>query len=155
MGYNKRWLWLIVAIIVLDQCAKYWVLASIPLGQVKTLLPVFNIATAFNPGAAFSFLGDASGWQRYALSGLAIVVSATLIILLLREQFATRWRLLGFSAIAGGAIGNVIDRIQYGYVIDFFQCHIATWYFPTFNIADTAITVGVIALLIDMLCDVA
>ena len=111
--------------------------------------PVFNLTLVYNTGAAFSFLADAGGWQRYLFTGLAMVVSVVLVIWL--RGMKTHERLVAWAValVLGGAIGNLIDRLAYGKVVDFLQWHWEQYYFPSFNLADSAITLGVILLLID------
>lgn len=133
-------LWLIA-----DYFSKQWALDALS-AQSIYVNEYMNFALAFNRGAAFSFLADHSGWQRWLFTGLAVAVSVWLIYAILTEP--RRWlSLLGYGSIMGGAIGNAYDRLAYGHVVDFIQWHYKGWYWPTFNIADTAITCGV-ALLI-------
>lgn len=143
------WLWLSVLIVALDQWVKLLVVMHMMPGQVIRWLPFFNLRLAYNPGAAFSFLGDASGWQRYFLSGLTIVVVLCLIEWLRRAGRTSICMGICLSLIIGGAIGNLIDRIRLAYVVDFFDFHIRGWHFATFNVADAAISVGAVLL---MLC---
>ncbi len=145
-----RWLPLALGVIVLDQLTKAWVEARFELYESLAVLPVLDITRLHNPGAAFSFLADAGGWQRWFFTALALLVSAG-IVWWLRRIPAREQALLaaGLALIMGGAIGNVIDRLQHGFVIDFLHVHWGAAYFPAFNVADTAITVGAGALLID------
>jgi signal peptidase II len=140
------WLGLSGLIIVLDQLAKFWVVSALRLGQSIELTSFFNLVFVYNPGAAFSFLSDAGGWQRWFFVGLALAVSAWLT-LLIRQHASERLLPLAAAMILGGALGNVIDRIRFGAVVDFLDAHAAGWHFPAFNVADSAISVGV-ALLI-------
>jgi signal peptidase II len=145
-----RWLPLAIGVIVLDQLTKAWIEARFALYEALPVLPVLDITRLHNPGAAFSFLADAGGWQRWFFTGLAVVVSAG-IVWWLRRVPAREQALLaaGLALIMGGAIGNVIDRLQHGFVIDFVHVHWGGAYFPAFNVADAAITIGAGALLID------
>ena len=144
----RHWLSLSAAIIVTDQLTKWLVLARFRVGE---RLPVidgfFDLVLAFNPGAAFSFLSDASGWQRYLFIALALSVSVALVVFL-RRPGNTQLH-LGLALILGGAIGNVIDRIFIGQVVDFLLVYRGSWSWPAFNIADSAITIGAGLLILD------
>ena len=129
-------------VIVLDQLTKLWVLATLKLGERIEVTSFFNLVLVFNPGAAFSFLSDAGGWQRWFFVVLAIAVSGWLTFLI-RRHAAERLLPLAAALILGGALGNVIDRIRFGAVADFLDAHAAGWHWPAFNIADSAISVGV------------
>jgi signal peptidase II len=115
------------------------------------LLPWFNLTLLYNQGAAFSFLDGAGSWAAWMLGTLAVIVSVALIIWMLRTPPQKRWLLASLALILGGALGNVIDRIHQGYVVDFLLFHYKTWYFPAFNFADSAITAGAIMLVMDMI----
>ena len=140
------WLGLSGLIIVLDQLTKLWVVSALRLGQSIELTSFFNLVFVYNPGAAFSFLSDAGGWQRWFFVGLALAVSGWLT-LLIRQHAVERLLPLAAALILGGALGNVIDRIRFGAVVDFVDVHAAGWHWPAFNVADSAISLGV-ALLI-------
>ena len=115
------------------------------------LVPSLALTKAYNTGAAFSFLGDASGWQRWFFSGLAVVVCGVLLVWL-RRLHADEWRTaLALTLILGGAIGNLVDRVLYGHVIDFIDVYYKTWHWPTFNVADSAISIGAALLVLDAL----
>jgi signal peptidase II len=146
-----RWLALSAVVIGLDQWSKQLIERSLPLYEAIYGLPVFNIVRAHNRGAAFSMFDGASGWQRWTFSGLAAVVSVTLVVWLARLE--RRANLLGgaLALILAGALGNVIDRLRLGYVVDFLQLHWHEHYFPAFNVADSAITIGAGCLLLDAL----
>lgn len=136
------WLGLAGLIIVLDQLTKFWVVSALRLGQSVELTSFLNLVLVYNPGAAFSFLSDAGGWQRWFFVVLAIAVSGWLTFLI-RSHAAERLLPLAATLILGGALGNVIDRIRYGAVVDFVDLHAAGWHWPAFNVADSAISVGV------------
>ncbi|WP_306522475.1 signal peptidase II [Rheinheimera sp.] len=137
-----RFWWLALLVLVADQLTKIWVLQRFELGESIQLLPVFNFTYARNYGAAFSFLGDAGGWQRWLFTLIAVVVSIVLSVWLSRLQRA-EWKLsLALVLIVAGAIGNLIDRSLYGYVVDFLHVYYQEWHYPVFNIADCAITIG-------------
>ena len=146
-----RWLALSAAVIGLDQWSKQLVERALQMYEAIYCLPVFNIVRAHNRGAAFSMFDGASGWQRWAFSALAAVVSVSLLVWLMRLE--RRANLLGaaLALILAGALGNVIDRLRLGYVVDFLQVHWQEHYFPAFNVADSAITVGAACLLLDAL----
>ena len=140
-----RWLWLAGIIIILDQISKWIVLASLRPGESRYVAPFFNWVLTFNAGAAFSFLSDAGGWQRWFFTILALGVSAW-IVSMLRNHTSEFRMSLALTMILGGALGNVIDRIRFGAVVDFVQWHAAGYYWPAFNVADSAITLGAILL---------
>jgi len=149
------WLGLSLLIILADQLTKTMIVGSMQLGDSHTITSFFNIVRAHNTGAAFSFLASASGWQRWFFIGLG-TVAAVFIIWMLRSHAGQRLFSLALALILGGAVGNVIDRIVHGYVVDFLEFH---WRFlepifhggrfPSFNVADSAITVGAICLILD------
>lgn len=149
-----RWLPLSALLVVVDQVSKGWIEARYLLGESTPVLPVLDIVRLHNPGAAFSFLAGAGGWQRWALSALAVAVSVG-IVWWLRQMHAGRERLLAiaFSLILAGALGNVIDRLEHGYVVDFIHAHWGDAYFPAFNVADMAITVGAGLMLLEAFLD--
>ena len=146
-----HWLWLSGLVIALDQLSKQLAEAFLILHQPLPVLPWFNLTLMYNPGAAFSFLANAGGWQRWFFLCLALAISVVLLIWLMRLQRQQHWQALALALILGGAIGNVIDRALFGHVIDFIQVYYERWYFPAFNIADSAITVGAVVLVIDSL----
>lgn len=151
------WLGLALLIIVSDQLSKTLIIGSFELGDSHTVTSFFNLVRVHNPGAAFSFLADASGWQRWFFVGLGLAATVA-IVWMLKSHGGQRLFSLALSLILGGALGNVIDRLLHGHVIDFLQFH-WDWlepmfyggYFPSFNIADSAITVGAVLLIIDEL----
>jgi signal peptidase II len=142
------WLGIAFIVVVLDQLTKTLIVARFALGDSLTVTPFFNIVRAHNTGAAFSILAGASGWQRWFFVGLGAVAAVFIVVLLARHggQRLFAWAL---SLILGGAVGNVIDRLLHGHVVDFIQLHYAGWYFPSFNVADSAITVGAACLILD------
>jgi signal peptidase II len=147
-----RWLWISAILVVLDQLTKYWIVAGIPEGHKIFVLPVLNIIHTTNPGAAWSMFADWGGSQRWILSALAIGVSVAIVIWLRRMPLAQH-KLLGggLVLILSGAIGNVIDRLRLGHVIDFVEVHWGNAYFPAFNVADSAISVGAACVVLDAL----
>lgn len=144
-----RWAWMAVVIIVFDQLTKLWIVDAIPEGGSVYVLPVLNIIHTYNPGAAWSMFANAGGAQRWVLSALAIVVSVALVHWL-RGLALAKQRLLitGLTLILGGAIGNVIDRLRLGEVIDFVQVHWNQAHFPAFNVADSSISIGAVCVLL-------
>ena len=147
MGW-MRWLAVSVAVIALDLATKAWVSATFSLGEWREVTTFFNLVLAHNTGAAFSFLNDAGGWQRWFFVAIKLVVSVALVVLLRKHE---QHRLLpwAFSLVLGGALGNLYDRVTLGYVVDFLDFHWGGWHFPAFNVADSAISVGVALLLWD------
>lgn len=144
-----KWLWVSLLILVLDQASKITVDTYMHLYQSIALLPMFNITYVHNKGAAFSFLSEAGGWQRWLFTGLALVMSSMITVWLLRLQKQQTLMAVALSLVLGGAIGNLIDRILYGYVIDFIDVYYQSWHWPAFNIADSAICVGVGLMILD------
>jgi signal peptidase II len=149
-GTLLPWLGIALVVILLDQFTKTLIVGYLQLGDSRTVTSFFNIVRAHNTGAAFSFLHDASGWQRWFFVGLG-VAAAGFIVWMLRGHGAQKMFSLALSLILGGALGNVIDRLMHGYVVDFLQVHHSGWYFPSFNVADSAITVGAAMLILDEL----
>jgi signal peptidase II len=146
------WLWLAIAaaVVVLDQLSKQFIVSELQLGENRTVTSFFSLVYWHNPGAAFSFLAGAAGWQRWFFIGLALAASAFILRLMVRHA---EQKLFCFSVamVLGGAIGNVVDRIWRGQVVDFILVHWNTWNFPAFNLADSAITLGAICLIVDEL----
>lgn len=136
------WLSLSALIIIVDQASKFWISSSLHYREAVAVTPFFDIVLVLNPGAAFSFLSDASGWQRWFFVTLAAVISVWLIVLLHRHADGTLMA-GALSMILGGALGNLIDRITIGAVVDFLYFHLGSHGFPAFNVADSCITVGV------------
>lgn len=136
-------------LILLDQLSKLWIVQNLELHHSIPVLPVFSIVHAHNYGAAFGFLNDAGGWQTVFFALIAVGVSAVLLVWLKRIAGVERQLSIALSLILAGAIGNLIDRLQYDYVIDFILVYYRDWFFPAFNVADAAITVGAILLLMD------
>ena len=141
-----RWLALAGLVLTLDQASKTWVLANFHPMDRQIVTSFFHLVLVFNPGASFSFLADAGGWQKWFFVGLALGISLWLLALMRRHA---RERLLpaALALILGGALGNVIDRLRFGAVVDFLDFHLAGYHWPAFNMADSAITVGVALML--------
>lgn len=141
-----RWLTLAAMILVADFLTKAWVLAAFHLHERVAVTSFFNLVLVFNAGAAFSFLSDAGGWQKWFFVILALAISAWLVAMI-RQHANERLLPFALTLVLGGALGNVIDRLRFGAVVDFLDFHFAGWHWPAFNVADSAIVVGVILLL--------
>ena len=144
-----KWLWLSLVVLVLDQATKLWAGAALVPARPVEVLPFFNLTLMHNTGAAFSFLSEAAGWQRWFFIVVALVVTGVLVLWLRRLGPAERWLAGALALVIGGAVGNLWDRLVYGHVVDFIDLHAAGWHWPAFNIADSAITVGVVLILLD------
>lgn len=144
----RNWLLISAAVLLLDQLSKGWVQAVLVPGEQRSLTGFFDLVLFFNAGAAFSFLADAGGWQRIFFSVFALVASV-IIVRLLHQHGDRRLFCLALSLVLGGALGNLWDRVLLGHVVDFLYFHYHAYYWPAFNIADTAISIGVVLLLLD------
>jgi signal peptidase II len=142
------WLGVALAVILLDQLTKTLIIHEFQLGDSRHVTSFFNLVRAHNAGAAFSFLAGAAGWQRWFFVGLGVAASIFIVWMLKTHPGQTLF-CLAVSLILGGALGNVIDRLMHGYVVDFLQVHWRGWYFPSFNVADSAITLGAASLILD------
>lgn len=153
----KHWLWLSLVILLLDQASKWLVLAALEPYQVIELVPNLNLTLMFNTGAAFSLLSDAGGWQRWLFTAFALAVTLVLAVWLLRLKPGEGWLAASLALIIGGAVGNLIDRMLLGHVVDFIQVYLPfiplalfnPW--PSFNVADSAISIGVVLLVVESL----
>ena len=142
------WLGLALVVIVLDQFTKTLILGYFQLGDSRHVTPFFNVVRVHNTGAAFSFLAGAAGWQRWFFVTLGLVATG-FIVWMLRSHPTQKLFCFAVTMIMGGALGNVIDRLWHGYVVDFIQLHWRGWYFPSFNFADSSITLGAVLLIVD------
>lgn len=151
--YQKAWFWYAIAavIVLLDQASKYAIEAAFEYGETKVFTSFFNFTLAYNTGAAFSFLADAGGWQRWFFGVIAIVASVLLTVWIARVAATNVREAFALAFILGGAVGNLYDRIVHGHVVDFIVVHYQDNYWPAFNLADSAITLGAAVLIIDML----
>lgn len=144
-----KYLWITLLVIVLDQISKqlaeYYLVFHVPV----PVIPLFNLTLSYNTGAAFSFLSEAGGWQRWFFIAMALIVSTAIVIWMRKLSPQDKWVAIALGMVLGGALGNVIDRILFGHVIDFLHVYYQQWSWPIFNIADSAIFVGVAILLID------
>ncbi len=137
-----RWLWLAALVLILDVISKQWVMSRFTLHETLPMIPSVNLTYAQNPGAAFSFLADKSGWQRWFFAGIAVVITLTLLVFMYRSSARNHLTNCAYALIIGGALGNLFDRIMYAVVIDFIDFYVNDWHWPTFNLADTAICIG-------------
>jgi signal peptidase II len=151
MTYAMKWLWVSAVVLLLDQSTKLLADAMLAMHQPIPVVPMFALTKVYNPGAAFSFLGDASGWQRWFFVALTLGISLFLLNWLRRLGPQDRRTALSLALILGGAVGNLVDRLVYGYVIDFLDVYYGDWHWPTFNVADSAIFVGAFLLILDAL----
>ena len=147
-GTPLPWLGLALLILIADQFTKVLILGYYKLGDATYVTSFFNVVRVHNAGAAFSFLANAGGWQRWFFTGIGIV-AIVFIIWMLRSHPGQKLFSFALACILGGAIGNVIDRTFYGYVVDFLDFHYAGWHFPAFNVADSGITIGAVCLILD------
>jgi len=147
------WLGLALILLIADQFTKVLILGYYKLGDATYVTSFFNVVRVHNTGAAFSFLASESGWQRWFFTGIG-VAAAVFIIWMLKSHPGQKLFSFAMACILGGAIGNVIDRTLYGYVVDFLDFHYGNWHFPAFNIADSAITIGAVCLILDELARV-
>ena len=149
MSSKIPYLLLALAAVALDQISKIWTLANFQYQERVNIIPnFFDWTLVFNPGAAFSFLADQGGWQKYFFLTLALVISGYLWRGIVKNDF-DRWGKIGAAMIIGGALGNAIDRVAYGHVVDFLLFYWQDWYYPAFNIADSFICVGAVLLVLD------
>ncbi len=146
---TSRWLLLAVLVVVLDQYTKALITARFELFDRVPVMPFFDLVRLHNTGAAFSFLAGASGWQNWFFTAVALLVSGILLAWFFRQPAGRIVVPLGLVLVLGGALGNLIDRVRQGYVVDFLLFYYERWAFPAFNVADSAITVGVVLLLFD------
>ena len=149
--YWLRWMALAAAVLLLDQLTKLYIMGQFSLGESRTVNSFFNLVRAHNEGAAFSFLSDAGGWQRWFLTLVSVVVSAVIVVWLTKLPRQRLLEGLGLSLILGGALGNLYDRLTLGYVVDFLDFHWSGWHFAAFNVADMGISVGAGLIIVDAL----
>lgn len=145
------WFALAASVLLLDQYSKLWIVERFAYGDIESLSGFFNLVRVHNYGAAFSFLSDAGGWQRWAFSVLAAVISTVIVVWIARLPTQSKMEGLALALILGGALGNLYDRLTLGYVVDFLDFHWSGMHFPAFNIADAGISVGAVVLIFDTL----
>ena len=148
-----RWLLVSAAIVAADLATKAWIARAFLPGEVHTVTPFFNLVLVYNTGAAFSFLAGAGGWQRWFFMGVSIAVSIVIVAMLRRNAPQQKLLSSALALVLGGAVGNLYDRLTLGHVVDFVQLHAAGYYWPAFNVADSAISVGVALLVWDSLAN--
>ncbi len=144
-----RWLWLAVLVIAVDLGSKQWVMSHFYLGESLPVIPFLSFTYAHNPGAAFSFLADSGGWQRWFFAAIAVLVCIALLVMMYRTSAKAKLLNIAYALIIGGALGNLFDRMVHGVVIDFLHFHVGDWSFPIFNLADTAICIGAAAVILE------
>lgn len=144
-----RWLWLTVVILIVDLGSKQLILNNFQLYESIPLMAYFNLAYAQNPGAAFSFLADKVGWQRWFFALVAIVICVVLIVMMYRQSVNKKLSNIAYALVIGGALGNLCDRLVHGFVVDFIDFYVGDWHWPTFNIADMAICLGAALIILD------
>jgi signal peptidase II len=145
-----RWLWVSLAVVAADLATKAWISSAFAYGESREITPFFNLVLVHNKGAAFSFLADAGGWQRWFFTVVTIVISAAIVVMLRRHR-GSRLLALALALVLGGALGNLYDRATLGHVVDFVQLHARGYSWPAFNVADSAISIGVALLVWDSL----
>ena len=149
----SRWLILAAGIVLLDQATKYWAGAALEIHRPVALLPFLNFTLTHNAGAAFSLFSDAGGWQRWFLSGLAVLISGVIVAWIRRVPGDRVWLPCALALVLGGALGNLVDRVLFGAVVDFVDVYYGQWHWPAFNLADSAISVGAVMLIISSFHD--
>ena len=145
------WLWVTFIVLIVDRITKYLALQYLPPYAEVPVIKNFSLTLAYNKGAAFSFLDNASNWQGFMFGGIALLVSIGLLVWLSRLSARQRWLCVALALVMGGALGNLSDRLLYGYVVDFLDFHLRNWHWPVFNMADSAICVGAAMLFLDAL----
>jgi len=146
---SYKWLVITLLVIILDQVSKQAIVHSMQLYQRIELIPFFNLFYIHNDGAAFSFLSDQTGWQRWFLSAISLFISIGIFVWFRKVRATQRLLILSLVLVLGGAIGNLIDRVVFGYVVDFIDFYVGDWHFATFNIADSAVSIGAVLLILD------
>ena len=144
-----RWLWLTIICLILDQVTKHWVAGSFDLYESMQIWPIFSLTYVHNPGAAFSFLADQGGWQRWFFTAIAAIASIVFIVWLAKTPKSQVLLSVAFALMLSGAVGNLIDRALFGYVIDFLDFHWSGTHFPAFNVADSMIFIGAALMILD------
>jgi len=148
----KKWPWFLFSfcLVLVDQVSKYWATSNLLPYNPQPVFPMLNFTLAYNTGAAFSFLSGAGDWHRWFFAGFSLLMSTVLVIWMLRSSLQARLQLLALSLILGGALGNLVDRVYLGYVIDFIDVYYENYHWPIFNLADSAICLGAFLLFIDL-----
>lgn len=143
------WLWLTVVVLTVDLGSKQLILNNFQLYESMPLMPHFNLVYAQNPGAAFSFLADKGGWQRWFFAIVAIVMCVILIVMMYRQSVSKKFSNIAYAVVIGGALGNLCDRLVHGFVVDFIDFYVGDWHWPTFNLADVVICIGAVLIILD------
>jgi len=149
MSTGLRWLWLAVVVFVIDLGTKQWIMSNFMLHETVAVTPFINIFYAQNFGAAFSFLADKGGWQRWLFALIALVIAIALLFMMYRSDYRQRMPNCAYALIIGGALGNLSDRLVHGVVIDFIDVYVNEWHWPTFNVADSAICIGAVLIVLE------
>lgn len=149
LSTGLRWLWLALVVIILDAISKQWITSNLLLHQSVPIIPYFNLFHAHNYGAAFSLFANHSGWQRWFFAGIAIAMVVMLLVMMYRASAKQHISNIAYALIIGGALGNMVDRLYHGFVIDFIDFYIGDWHFATFNIADCGISVGAVLIVLE------
>lgn len=149
MSTGLRWLWLALVVLVLDLGSKQWIMTHFWLGESVSIIPFINFTYSHNSGAAFSFLADKGGWQRWVFSSIAVVISVVVLVIMYRSDYRSRLSNSAYAIIIGGALGNLFDRMVHSVVIDFIDFYIGNWHWPTFNVADSSICIGAVLIILD------
>lgn len=143
------WLWLTIIFLVLDQVTKQWIVHVFEYRETYAVMPFFNLTYAQNPGAAFSFLADQPGWQRWFFTAISSIASIVFLVWMAKTPKSNKLLGIGFALLLSGAVGNLIDRVLFGYVIDFLDFYVGTSHWPAFNVADSVILIGASLMIID------
>ncbi|MDF7679890.1 signal peptidase II [Enterobacteriaceae bacterium ESL0689] len=144
-----RWFWLVVVVLIIDLGSKFLILEHFMLGETEALFPSLNLHYARNYGAAFSFLADRDGWQRWFFSVVAIGICIMLSVMMYRTKATQKLNNIAYALIIGGALGNLFDRLWHGFVVDMIDFYLGDWHFATFNLADSAICLGAALVLLE------
>ncbi|KAB8306148.1 lipoprotein signal peptidase [Erwinia endophytica] len=142
LSTGLRWLWLVLVVIAIDFASKQWIMNTLMLHESMAVMPFFNFFYAHNYGAAFSFLADKGGWQRWFFAGIAVAIVIALVVMMYRTEASKKLNNIAYALIIGGALGNLFDRAYHGFVVDFIDFYVGDWHFATFNVADCAICIG-------------
>ncbi len=149
MSTGLRWLWLAIVVLVVDLGTKQWIMTHFMLHETVAVTPFVNFFYAHNYGAAFSFLADKGGWQRWLFALIALVIAIALLFMMYRSDYRQRMTNCAYALIIGGALGNLSDRLVHGVVIDFIDVYVNDWHWPTFNVADSAICIGAVLIVLE------
>jgi len=149
-----KWVWISAVVLIVDQVSKWLITANLQLQEISEIVPSLKFRLLHNEGAAFSLFSEAGGWQRWFFTAIAITVSGAIVVWIYRLQQHERWKAVSLTLILGGALGNVIDRIRLGYVVDFIEVYYGQWSWPAFNVADSAISVGAVMLVIEAIREI-